>query len=75
MLARKKFQVNYRRLEEIVVEVDAANEAEARSETFDLVRGKLPANVRVQPRASVPRAVNHAATEWVVRQVIELSMR
>ncbi len=39
MLSRKS-QVTYCRLEEIVVEVDATNEAEARSEAFDFVRGK-----------------------------------
>jgi hypothetical protein len=39
MLSRK-FQVTYCRLEKIVVEVDATNEAEARSEAFDFVRGK-----------------------------------
>ncbi len=72
----KKYQVTFRRIEEIVVELHAQNEAEARATAFDDVLGNSPmATVRAVPRISIPQAVAHNATEWVIEKVVQIVTR
>lgn len=76
MSSQKKFQLTFRRTEELTVEVDAASESEARAVAFDLVSGKSQtATVHAAPKISVPETVDHNLTEWSVFKLVEMVMR
>ncbi|MEI9914958.1 MAG: hypothetical protein WDN29_03205 [Methylovirgula sp.] len=73
MPSLKKYHVTFRRIEEIVVELHAQSEAEAKVMAFDDVLGDSPiATVRAVPRISVPQAVAHNATEWIIEKVVQI---
>jgi hypothetical protein len=73
MPIRKKYRITYQRTEDLIVEVDAFDEAEARTEAFDFVMGKSPPDIRNQPRASVPQVVSRSPAGWSFQHIVELS--
>ncbi len=73
MSSQKKYQITFRRTEEVTVEVEAESEFEARALAFDLVLGKSPmATVRAAPQISVPETVDHNVTEWSAYKLVEI---
>jgi hypothetical protein len=67
-MSNRKYQVTFHRTEEIVVEVEAESEFEARKTAIHLVSGE---SVRAQPQ-SVPETVDHSVTVWSVYKMVEM---
>jgi hypothetical protein len=66
-MSNRKFQVTFHRTEEIVVEVEAESEFEARKTAVNLVLCES------QPQ-SVPETVDHSVSEWGVYKMVEMLM-
>jgi hypothetical protein len=71
-MSNRKYQVTFRRTEEIVVEVEAESDFEARKEAIDRVVGH--GDGTVAPEISVPKTVDHNVTEWSVYKMVEIVM-
>jgi hypothetical protein len=67
MAGQKRYQITFRRTEELTVEVEAESEFEARREAVDLVSGRSDGSVA--PEVSVPETVDHTVTEWNIYAV------
>jgi hypothetical protein len=64
----RKYEITFRRTEELKVEVEAESEFEARTQAMDLVSGH--GDGAVAPEVSVPETVDHTVTEWGVFEVL-----
>ncbi len=67
MSGQKRYQITFRRTEEITIEVEAESEFEARMEAIELVSGYWDSTIA--PEISVPETVDHNVTEWSVHAV------
>lgn len=65
-MSNRKFQVTFHRTEEIVVELEAESEFEARRTAVNLLLGEARAD------ASPAETVDHSVTEWGVHKMVEM---
>jgi hypothetical protein len=73
MSGQKKYQVTFRRTEELAVEIEAESEFAARNAAVDLVLGKSTSGtVHATPTITVPEPVDHNVTEWSIYKMVEI---